>query len=474
MTKKNILSKETLYKERRPPKFLKSGILLIILCVIICSVLQSLLLYRCREKFDDLYMNRIVFSEKLQNTKCVSLSPNMQYYGNSFHRDEFYTYDFIELYKEHESTDKVYGFDICGGVYNDSAVNINIGYSETYDLIDTELQSGTWFSRANDRDKYPAAVVSGVLFKNVNIGDVIKIQKPYKPPEDEDPDSDTAKSGSFEVKVVGKVGFPYNNPDFSMRFENDDPIMLINNLPAVYLLHDKKSVKAMTDAGYTLMPDNTFIYVTYKDDHDGTKYDFQRYVKYFEDYGQERPDFKTIEDTDKFLDIKNAVGSSLFNYEIFDNMVLSFTFFCWTLITFTVFGIISRNLRKKSGEYRIKASVLSSIKYVLIMTTIPLVISFSLFLNSLCTRYGIEFSEIISSGMLGSELVTKSLLTALTVWLFLSITCLIIPMMRFRSLKKSIELSAQSYDTKPLGVYTGYEERDFEIADIDSSPEKNK
>lgn len=463
MNQKNILSKEI-----NQPKFFKSGILLIILCIIICSVLQCLLMYRCRQKFNDLYMNRIVFSEKLQATKCVSLSPNTTYYGNSFHRSEFYTYDFIGLYKEHESTDKVYGFDICNGVYNDSTVNINIGYSETYDLIDTELQYGTWFSRANDRDKYPSAVVSGELFNNVNIGDVIKIQNIKKPAEDGEGTSDTAKNGSFEVKVVGKVGFPYNNPDFSQRFTNGDPIMRIDNLPAVYLLHDKKSVKAMTDAGYTLTPYNTFIYVTYKDDHDSTRYDFQRFVKYFEDYGRERPDYKTIEDTSKFLDLKYAADSSLFKYEIFDNMVLSFTFFCWTLITFTVLGIISRNLRKKSGEYRLKASILSSIKYVLIMTTVPLVISIAVFLYSLCTRYGIGFDEIISSGMLGSEMVTTALLIALIVWAVLSITCLIIPMLRFRSLKKSIDLSAESYNAKPMEVYTGYEEREFEIADNDA------
>lgn len=463
---------------------MKSGLIFIILCMILTTSLFTSIMQTSDDIFRDLYVRKIINNPQLLDTECIALSHNMDDARTDKTYDTtFYSRDMLEFYKKDKAVDKVYGFDISLAEYNETPVKINTGYSEIFDLINTDLQPSSWFEGSDPNDEYPAAVVCGEVFKNVRIGDVITLQGKKEVYERVDIDKVTNEvkdTGFISVRVIEKICYPYLAPDFSWRFENKENSAKENRIkfcqsPVVYLEYNEKSISALKKADVNITPADSFVYVSFITDDKVFVSDFHYSVEKLKKYGAYTPLIKTVEKTSDFINGKDGTGWTFLPEILLNNKNLSLAATCYLLITLTIAYIIWRNLRLTVDDYRLNTSLISIFGKIIIMTTVPLIVSVITFTLYLYSRTTVGIFSGLDPGFFSTNYFTSIIILMIVVWIFLIITTMIYPIVKYRSFKTSTVRTAESCTYNPIETYTDYEERDFEISGgYDSPLEENQ
>lgn len=412
------------------------------------------------------YGNNLVYQQDILRSDCVAQSYNIWRNGMQYSkRKDYYNTDQLETYKTNELVDKVYGFDTALGKYHGKFIRIYTAYPETYNLLASCVQAETWFDGAPADDTYPAAVVCGADFHDVNTGDIITFngyRNELQPTGDGRLEEVSETLEPVSVRVAGKIGYPYLAPDFSYPFSDKSPHIHFTGRPVIYLLHDDKTVSALSSAGLSMRPENNFFYVTYHQSKTDQIPAFRDSVVLMTTYGDDPPEYQNIAPTATYLTTSGRPAHSFFVEIITNRHVLSAIFLSWVLISVIVFSIIRKKIHSiGTTTPLISTSLPAIIRYILLMSTIPVVIACLNFILAAHIRYpDVSFSDWFSSSY---ALSIMGLL--LLVWVFLSTTTLIVPILQYKHLKKFVRLSTESYTYKPVDTYSGYEQRDFEVAD---------
>lgn len=455
----------------------KSGLLLIIICIILLTNLFLSMMSNCDKVFRDLYAQRIIHDPDLLKTECIALSYNMESRrGEKDYDQSFFYLDMLPYYKDNKAVDKVYGFDYSMVEYEGIPMEIQTAYPETYDLIRTDLQPCTWFDNCDHNDQYPAAVVSGKLFKDTKPGDIITVQGKkniYERIDTGEFTKEIKNTGNITFRVADKVSYPYLVPKFSFRFTDKTTLQepehaIFDNSPVIFMLYDDKTISALEKADVNLSSNRSFVYISFNTDDTVPISEFNSFVKRHARYGSDTPTIRTIENTSDFLDKDGSTGNSFLLEILFHRTNMSLFTICYLIITITIFYIIWRNLRLKIDEFHLNSSIVSIFKKVIFMTTVSLTASVLLFITYILSR----FENGIDIGLFSTNYFISIGIFMIISWISLNVISMIIPIVKYNGLKTSTVQTEETYTYNPIETYTEYEERDFEVSGgIDYPPE---
>ncbi len=488
MKKVKSLSSKNLNTAKKNSLFISSAVISIILL--------SIFFFKELSFFDDTYNNvngfQISHDPAIVQSDCVALSRNLSYQMSELDDKHLYYYasDLLESYKEHQSIENVFGFDLAEASYYNNSFELKTAYPETYDLIRTDQIEGQWFSGHESSGEYPEAVVCGMIFNDVSIGDTIEIESrgadpreritELESPEDVEEfiqaDQYDKPRGRMTVKVIGKLLLPYYSIDFRERFSDESAYARYTNSPCIYLLHNDVTVSAMKRSNFDLYPQNSFIYVTYKTGSEEEKETFKNYITSM-GYRAYNLEYSNIVHTSSF--IKSSSDNS--QYYLLNSLIypVNIGFLALSCIISAIFIIVTIQIYTNYSNYdnEAKNSAVSIIKSVIAVSVISAVIGGLLFLITYSSRYCMKsgFQPIIYfSELMKSTYFLNSIIFLLVYFIILCSFSCIATIIKFKSLKNSIEETKESYTYRQPEYYSEYNERSFEVSDPNEITDNNQ
>lgn len=442
--------------------FIKSSLLKLIIVTVIIGVITFLSFLNFAQVFENTAALQLVYDTPLINTDCIAVSNNINPY---LLRDKevlnvFYS-DLIKIYKESDAVNNVYGFDVSYGYCDYSDIRVYTAYPETYKVISTELQSGSWFDEKDLSDDYPSAVVCGSLFKDKNVGDIIKLKSKdlnffYDPYIIKLVDKDT-----IEVRIVGKVSFPYYAPNFRDHFSSSPPYLSSDSNDIVYLLHDDVTVSALKENNFNLSPDDTFVYVDYKTDNQKKLDEFYSYVSHLSVSEKKIPNIQPVREymSEREEPIQPYFTSAVLSKE-FGSTIVS----VWIILIIAIFLILSHNSvygSNRDGKISVKSSLSSIIGAILKVSTAASMLSC---ITALLYTSGKHFlitdflTESAISEFLSSSYTFSIVLYYLVIWVLINIVPIFVAIFTFKNYKQPAKLIKNDPDSTVTEYYNEYDD----------------
>lgn len=455
--------------------FLRKGILWFLLSILItCISLTSFLslidkYYQWDARAKCIYDSPLITSDCIATSSIVSYRLKGQPIGtpdyNTFYR--LYNLDLIQYASDHPAVKSVFGFEYSNAkLGSGKSIRISCADKCTYDILNLPLNSGRWFSDEASEDGIPQAVVSGGCFADNKVGDIVElVSVPYDYMDFLEPGSAPAEKyvrSTLRVRIIGKVDYPYQSPENDFYPLVDFPYYDTTTFPHVFLLHNQSTLEAVAKTSFRLCPEGDYLYVEYNNE-DGIT-DFQNYIR--ELHNEPKNDhIDAISSTKDVLGFRNVHF-----YKSAKNVPLNSLFFiflaiAWAAITVAALQTIRKNNRDNNGiMINISNSVV--IRTTLFISAIGTLISFIIFLI-------ISFNNIIAadypSSVFGEFFISKYFLSnffsIIFAWIFLSISASFLPIRSCKKAKRSVELSTQSFIYKEAEYFDAYDKKDFEAAD---------
>lgn len=417
-----------------------------------------------------------VYNTPIQSSACINLTEAIFAgfgYDEQYSEEarKLYYKDYLEIINKRDEVDKVYGFDVCEGMCwsRDSVVEINTGYEYSFDILGLHLSQGKWPTAEPTEDGIPNAVVCGPSFSDASIGDIILISPFYTETDPEYEDAilhpEKLESKRMQVRIVGKVDFPYRTPCLDGYLHRTYPFASYEDLEKVFLVHNDQTVKVIESYNFRVAPQNRCLYVKLNNSEDSYEKlkEFADSV-WFDAYNGTSFIFPTSQDVGE---ARHIIPFNIFTY--FTNpivwLVMAFIWLAMTLALLHTINKISKSHAEGKGKRFSARPVISAIFF---MIFVPAIIACAIFLlieiGQGAGTGNSEFGRIIEG--LCSEYLSNAVIAVMFMALVISSCSIIMPIRKMFSSKHSEELTKQAFTYRKPEYYTeeSYEPNDFEAA----------